>query len=58
MTTKTEVEYARKAVSNILDIILLIVNEPVWSKGERLQEINDTCTQLLKEINEAKSIQE
>ena len=57
MCTKDEkVKFARQAVYSMLDIIMLLVTEPCWSKSERLDEIRNTCSQIQKEINEKESV--
>ena len=55
MTTKTEVKFARQSVYAVLEVIMLIAesSHTIGSTEERLQEIEDLCSKLMKEIDEA-----
>lgn len=55
----TKIQYAREAVRNTLQIVLSILTEPCYSKGERIDQTVEFCEKTLKEIANAKeSIQE
>jgi len=56
MIIKDKVKYAREAVKDALNVVLSIIMEPCYSKGERIEQTVDFCKDTVKEINEKKSI--
>ena len=56
MITKDKVKYAREVVKDALKVVLSMLTEPCYSKGERIEQTVAFCEDTIKEINEKESV--